>query len=58
MTSVTVCRRKSSAQPAIRVMKLAIDGEVKQPENACSSWTKEATMGASDTFRFLFEVVW
>jgi hypothetical protein len=58
MTSVTVWRRKSSTQPAIRVTKLAIDEEVKQPENACSRWTKEATMMGSDTFRFLCEVVW
>ena len=48
------CARRPDAQPAIRVTKLAIEGEVKQPENACSCWTKEATIGVSDTFRFLF----
>ena len=44
MTSVTVCRRKSSTQPAINVTKLVIEGAVKQPEKACRMETKEATM--------------
>lgn len=49
MTSVTVCRRKSSTQPAIRVTKLVQDGDVKQPEKAGSRVTKEDTFGAYDT---------
>jgi hypothetical protein len=49
MTSVTVCRRKSGTQPAITVVKLSIEGAVKQPEKACSKVTNEATMGVSNT---------